>query len=556
MTSWIALCIIGDSLAVVIGVLVARIAPFTVAVGVALSVKAVFHGLIPVPQAATGRSRIVRSLGGSLLALPVSIVATAILFLAVGRVAGSWLQWQSGAGVLLVAAFAVAIVNGRLGGAWLKPRRALEARGAASRLATLVARSATAFTASVVLLDVLAVTTAVGLTLSTRRASAARAWDPTPVFGASVILDSATLRTSSLSTGDVDGDARPDVLFGNGRHGAAPNHVFLSAPDGSFRFGGDFGTGRDLTYSVPLADIDGDGKLDVIVGNAFGEPSRIHLGTGAGSFGAGRELQGSRSVATRSVAVTDLDDDGDMDVILGNRGYRDLVYINAGAGRFQPPALLDERPRPTVFLAAGDLDGDGYPDVVAARTMGQDAVYWNDGDGRFSASTPLGDGGDDSLSADLGDLDGDGLLDIVMGRSNDRNLAYLNGGGRRFRTGLPIGDARVTHTELFGLTLLGMMGIIGGGHEASTRPVLVGDMDGDGDLDVVVGNVWQQNLVYLNDGSAVFPHALAFGTGRDATRALALLDVDGDGDLDLLSGNNSEPNTLTLNPGPAAFAAR
>jgi subtilisin-like proprotein convertase family protein len=80
--------------------------------------------------------------------------------------------------------------------------------------------------------------------------------------------------------------------------------------------------------------------------------------------------------------------------------------------------------------------------------------------------------------------------------------------------------------------------------------VAVGDMDGDGDLDVVVANFGEQNKVYWNDGDAGFDWATPahdFGTGKDDTAGLAVGDLDGDGDLDIVLGNAVELNTVYLN---------
>ncbi len=86
-----------------------------------------------------------------------------------------------------------------------------------------------------------------------------------------------------------------------------------------------------------------------------------------------------------------------------------------------------------------------------------------------------------------------------------------------------------------------------------TESVVTGDVDGDGDLDIVTGNYEQQNVVYLNDGAGNFTSARNFGTGSDKTRSVALGDMDGDGDLDIVAGNDGQQNAIYFNDGVANF---
>ncbi len=86
-----------------------------------------------------------------------------------------------------------------------------------------------------------------------------------------------------------------------------------------------------------------------------------------------------------------------------------------------------------------------------------------------------------------------------------------------------------------------------------TYSVALGDVDGDGHLDLAVVNSYLQNVVYLNDGKGNFDNSRNFGTGQDVTYSMALGDVDGDGDLDLAVGIDSQQNVVYLNDGSGAF---
>ncbi|KPK78922.1 MAG: hypothetical protein AMJ81_14390, partial [Phycisphaerae bacterium SM23_33] len=308
----------------------------------------------------------------------------------------------------------------------------------------------------------------------------------------------------------------------------------------TFTVGVDLTSDAHNTHLPALGDVDSDGDLDLVAGN-YGQANRLYLNDGSGAFAAGSDIT-SDAHATISVALGDVDGDGDLDLVAGNYNQTNRLYLNNGtsnpfAGVMGSDITSDAHH--TWSVALGDVDGDGSLDLVVGNYAGQaNRLYLNNG-----TASPFADVAGSDITADaqwtfsvvLGDVDGDGDLDLVAGNGGQGNRLYLSNGT----------------TDPFA-------GVIGSNITADaydTRSLALGDMDGDGDLDLVVGNGGQGNRLYLNNGTA---DPFAGVTGSDITSdvhdttSVALGDVNGDGDLDLVAGNGNQPNRLYLNNGTAS----
>ncbi|HET6202280.1 MAG TPA: VCBS repeat-containing protein [Planctomycetota bacterium] len=343
--------------------------------------------------------------------------------------------------------------------------------------------------------------------------------------------------TRSLALGDLDGDGDLDALLGN--DSGSQNLLHLNNGAGVFTDAtAQLPAVLDDTKSLALGDVDGDGDLDVLIGNDG--PSRLYANSGSGVFTDATSQMPPTLEIARALALGDLDGDGDLDALIGNDGTQDRLYVNDGSGGF---ADATAHPVPeaqgTQALALGDVDGDGDLDALLGND-GQSRLYRNDGTGLFSdATAQLPAVSDDTYALAFGDVDGDGDLDLFVGNEGLSRL-LLNGGAGTF----------VDAPSLLPPTPY-----------AFTRGVALGDVDGDGDLDAVLGNYANSNLLaggqdrlYVNGGSGAFSDAPAqIPTTFDFTFAVALGDVDGDGDLDVLFGNYGAQNRLCLNNGAGFF---
>jgi len=257
------------------------------------------------------------------------------------------------------------------------------------------------------------------------------------------------------------------------------------------------GVGR---YASPtFADIDGDGDLDAFVGNGDGN-TLFYRNTGSASnpvFVADTNNFGLTDVGDQAApTLADIDGDGDLDAFVGNQDGNTLFYRNTGT-----PS--------TPAFAAPTTNDFGLTDVG-------------------SYATPT-----------LADIDGDGDLDAFVGNNDGNTVFYRNTGS----ASNPVFAAPTTND--FGLNDVGRY----------ASPTFA-DIDGDGDLDAFVGEVYGNTLFYRNTGSASNPVFAApttnpFGlTDVGYLAAPTFADIDGDGDLDAFVGND-DGNTVFFENQPA-----
>lgn len=240
-------------------------------------------------------------------------------------------------------------------------------------------------------------------------------------------------------------------------------------------------------------------------------------------------------------SIADLDNDGDLDVVITNVRYETestiwhqfTLWSNQGEGRFTP--LRQETP-PFGYLSAtaGDIDQDGRIDLALLRSDQLEFFLNHDGSGEFGlwrSTRPSGDTGTPG-SVHLGDLDNDGKLDafvagccsMLFPAHDSYPESYIPSISWRWLNGVQ----SVKLEEL---------------QDVRVREAALGDLDGDGDLDVYAAALEPRresqgdaaDRVLLNDGKGAFIDS-GLRLGNSDSTAVALGDVDGDGDLDALVG--------------------
>ncbi len=359
-------------------------------------------------------------------------------------------------------------------------------------------------------------------------------------------LGPGTELTASVSLGDVNGDGALDIVVANGRHWAEQNRVYLNDGRGAFTLARRLGEEEAGSYAVPLADFDGDGDLDVAVGNDRTR-NLVFLNDGEGRFAAGATF-GTPS-STRSLTLADLNGDGHTDILVVNRGRQNFIFRGDGSGGFDEGTPFGAGDDSTIDVAAADLDSDGDLDLVLAnRDGGANAIHWNDA-GDFSRRSGYGTGSDETRGVAVGDVDGDGRPDIVTANIGEANAVHFGDGSGGFARSLPFGGA--------------------GDQSYSVR---LADVDLDGDPDIVVANVGGRNAVYFNgggrvaedeesaagDGAAARTGAAGsgeaarfdefrFGCEDCATYGVAVGDLNGDGFPEIVTANSGTRNGIFAN---------
>jgi len=376
------------------------------------------------------------------------------------------------------------------------------------------------------------------------------------------IYSSGGFEPDAVTTADVNGDGKVDLVVANlsasqsgGTYvGNGALAILLGNGDGTFQAAQTYDTGALYATSVAVADINNDGNPDLVVTNQCTTANDcsglvgILLGTGGGVFSGVQNLSSGGNSAV-SVNVADVDQDGKLDLVVTNASFTSggngsvSVLRGKGNGTFQSPQTYSSGALIAFAAYVADVNNDGSPDVVVINQCasgpsscsdgsdGSVGVLLNNNDGTFQNVRLYDSGGLSPFAVTVADINGDFFPDLVVA---NRYQATNNIDG----------------------TVSVLLGNSTGGFEAprtystmgsNPRSVIVADVNSDGKPDVVVGNEAISEFtgtgaiaVMLGNGDGTLRAAPTYVSGGlDNNSAVAVADLNGDGKADLVLTNDA-----------------
>lgn len=329
-----------------------------------------------------------------------------------------------------------------------------------------------------------------------------------------------------VSFGDFNNDGLEDVYI-SVRESGAPNKLYINRGDLKFEeIGASAGVNSDgSTTAATWGDVNNDGLLDLYIGNA-GSPNILYLNKGDLTF---ENITVSAGVGDpfdpRSVQFVDVDNDGFLDIYVHNFNTENVLYKNNKDNTFEDVteasgALNIDAAMGTIFF---DMDGDGDQDLYALNDGGKNVLFENIGEGKFQ-DISVGSGLDfhcSCMGVDFGDMDHDGDYDIYVTNYGVNFLFENNGDG----TFTDKGDYFQVNDHGMGWGTFWF------------------DFDNDADQDIYLANhefiSSRPNMLYRNEEGNSFRH-ISSNTNIESPYAsfgTASADVDNDGYLDIVVAN-------------------
>ena len=338
-----------------------------------------------------------------------------------------------------------------------------------------------------------------------------------PLFSESRAFDTGQY-PFAVAAADLNHDGRVDVVVAN--RGSNTLSVLLGVGRGVFAPHTQFATGAGPS-SVAIADLDGDGQLDLVATNSAANSVSVLRGTGDGRFLTHIEIPAGIGVSR--VVVAELDGDGRPDIATLNGGVNNISVLHGnGDGSFGAAATYPVGITPSA-LAVGDLNGDHRADLVTTNQFGAPvSVLLARPDGTFAPQIQVRFIALNPSALALADMDGDHVLDLVVASTGFDVVSVLHGNGDG--SFVPMVDLAIG---------LGPYALV------------AADLDADGGTDLAVANIFSSTVAVQRRSSPTEFMEDGYLVGGEYPADVIAADVNADGKLDLISANNLS-NTISV----------
>ncbi len=347
-------------------------------------------------------------------------------------------------------------------------------------------------------------------------------------FGAQQVISTNFDYPLDVVAGDIDGDGDMDILSGSRYNNSRVAWFKNTNSQGNFVFQQELTTDIAYCRGAALADIDGDGDLDIAATSWAFPNHRIiwfENTNGQGNFNNTPNLVALLSNNTRpeTIYAKDFDNDGDLDIAVGTDNEGLSWFKNNGSGTFGTQQIIDSNVEDVRAIFPADIDADGDQDILLAANRA-DRIAWHkntNGQGNFGPANELADvnGANGPIKVISVDLDGDGDKDILTALTNDNLIAWQENL-----------DGQGNFSELITIATI-----------TDPLSLFAGDIDGDTDMDIIATSSSSSGKVvyYKNlDGNATFGTEQIINTEAYPSVVYAV-DIDNDGDLDIFSSADS-----------------
>lgn len=369
--------------------------------------------------------------------------------------------------------------------------------------------------------------------------------DKTPTY-----LPTTKEWTNRVEVADINGDERLDLLFANGGNYSEPgelefSRIFINqGADQQFKeiTNQVFADSKYLSRVIKVRDINMDSIPDILVGTTYQTQSQLYIGLGNGKFKNVTDSNLPRiNASVGDLEIGDVDDDGDLDVVLSdwgvgsnmnNSGGRTMLWLNDGKGVFtdvtntRMPKLLIQFSWDLEFF---DFDNDFDLDIaISCKRCATSRIFVNNGKGYFQEKRLL-PAYTNNYDLEIMDVNGDGFLDlitvndgdIVQGLSNSRREhIFLNQEGKKF---IDATDELWPDSENIGM---------------DDNNIVFLDYDSDKDPDFLISSLTGEDRLLVNDGTGKFQllQPVLKGNPTPLTLSIVLGDINNDKKLDIIMG--------------------